>query len=73
MHDSAEQINADFDHVLVPFANAFRASFVDSLNAISEILEQLTVPVTVVGVGAQASLEGRLRGADRVAGGPAVR
>lgn len=70
VNTKAEQINADFDRVVIPLANAFRLSFLDSLNAMTEIIERLTVPVTVVGVGAQASLQGSFRGADRVA--PAV-
>jgi Polysaccharide pyruvyl transferase len=70
VNEKPEQINADFDHVVIPLANAFRLSFVDSLNAMSEIIEQLTVPVTVAGVGAQASLHGSVRGSDQV--GPAV-
>lgn len=70
VNDRAEQINAEFDHVVIPLANAFRISFLDSLNAMTDIIERLTVPVTVVGVGAQASLAGSLRSADRV--GPAV-
>jgi hypothetical protein len=70
VNDQADQINAQFDHVVVPLANAFRVSFLDSLNAMTDILERITVPVTVVGVGAQASLSGSVRGADRV--GPAV-
>jgi len=71
VHDKAERINDSFDRVIIPLANAFRLSFVESLDAMSDILERLTVPVTVVGVGAQATLQGKFRGADRVA--PAVR
>jgi hypothetical protein len=70
INEKVEQINADFDHVVIPLANAFRVSFVESLNAMTEIIEQLKVPVTVVGVGAQASLQGSFRGSAQV--GPAV-
>ena len=58
-------INSRFDHV-DSLANAFRASYLDTLDALSNLIEQLTVPVTVVGVGSQASLDGVSKSADRV-------
>jgi hypothetical protein len=70
VNESAAQINAGYDHLVIPLANAFRKSFLDSLNAMSDLLEKLTIPVSVVGVGAQASLKGSVRSADQVA--PAV-
>lgn len=60
-------INQRYDHVVIPLANAFRAGYLPTLNALSELIEQLTVPVTVLGVGAQASLEGATRRGDEVA------
>ncbi|GAB3745073.1 polysaccharide pyruvyl transferase family protein [Microlunatus parietis] len=59
-----DRINADFDHLVIPLANAFRPTYADRLDRLSELLEQLTIPVTVVGVGAQASLGGRRRDAE---------
>jgi hypothetical protein len=59
-------INSRFDHVVIPLANAFRASYIETLDALSTLIEQLTIPVTVLGVGAQASLAGVYRGADTV-------
>jgi hypothetical protein len=59
-------INSRFDHVVIPLANAFRTTFFDTLDALSNLIEQLTVPVTVVGVGSQASLKGVYKGSDRV-------
>jgi hypothetical protein len=59
-------VNARFDHVVVPLANAFRPAYVQSLHGLSAVIENLTVPVTVVGVGAQASLEGARRATDAV-------
>jgi Polysaccharide pyruvyl transferase len=67
----AGKINAKYDHVVIPLANAFRRSFLDQLEAMTDIIEKLTVPVTVVGVGAQAPLTGSVRGSDQV--NPAVR
>src|SRR3954453_3122948 len=59
-------INSRFDHVVIPLANAFRPSYLETLDALSNLIEQLTVPVTVLGVGEQASLSGVYRGADHV-------
>lgn len=53
-----KKISAEYDHVVVPLANAFRPNYVDRLDAMSEIFEKLTIPVTVLGVGAQADLDG---------------
>lgn len=47
-------INEQFDHFVIPFANAFRPDFVEQLDRLSATIEQLTIPVSVVGVGAQA-------------------
>ncbi len=47
----AARVNEEFDHVVVPLANAFRSSFMDSLDRLTRMIERLTIPVTVVGVG----------------------
>ncbi|MFC7623320.1 polysaccharide pyruvyl transferase family protein [Microlunatus sp. GCM10028923] len=59
-----DRINAEFDHLVIPLANAFRPNYTGQLDRLSELLEQLTIPVTVVGVGAQATLGGRRRDAE---------
>jgi hypothetical protein len=59
-------INSRFDHVVIPLANAFRSSYIETLDALSNLIEQLTIPVTVLGVGSQASLKGVYKGADTV-------
>lgn len=51
----AARINAEFDHFVVPMANAFRADFAPRLDKLSELLKDLTVPVTVTGIGAQVA------------------
>jgi hypothetical protein len=56
--EQAERINDQFDHVVIPLANAFRFSFQSELDRLSETIESLTVPVTVLGVGAQMHLDG---------------
>jgi Polysaccharide pyruvyl transferase len=59
-------INSRFDHVVVPLANAFRPSYLETLDALSNLIEQLTIPVSVLGVGSQASLAGTYKRADHV-------
>lgn len=50
----AARIDAEFDHLVVPMANAFRPEFERHLLHLTELIEQLTIPVTVVGIGSQA-------------------
>lgn len=65
--DVADEINDEFDTVVIPLANAFRRNFKDPLNAMSDIIEKLNIPVVVAGVGAQASLGGRGKHDDDIA------
>ena len=60
------KINANFDHVVIPLANAFRPRYVDTLEALTAVIERLTIPVTVVGVGAQNDLQGERKWPDTV-------
>jgi hypothetical protein len=55
---AAHSVNSDFDHVVIPLANAFRPNYAESLDGLSTLIEKLKIPVTVMGVGAQASIEG---------------
>ena len=48
-----EQINAQFDMYVIPLANAFRDSFIKSLNNLTKFIKKLKIPVIVIGVGAQ--------------------
>ena len=59
-------INSRFDHVVIPLANAFRLSYVERLEALSTLIERLTIPVSVLGVGSQASLDGTYKHADGI-------
>jgi hypothetical protein len=52
----AERINEQFDRFVVPLANAFRPTYQPHLAYLTSLIEQLTVPVTVIGVGAQAGI-----------------
>jgi hypothetical protein len=53
--ERAKEINEEYDVFVVPLANAFRPSFKGSLDRLSALIEQLTIPVVVLGVGAQAN------------------
>ncbi len=62
----SRSLNANFDHVVIPLANAFRPGYEATLDALSTLIEDLTIPVTVVGVGAQASIEGNYKDIESV-------
>jgi hypothetical protein len=49
-------INERFDAYVVTLANAFRPSFEKYLQRLTSVIERLTIPVTVLGVGLQAPL-----------------
>jgi len=51
------RINREFDHFVLPLANAFRHRFLDPLRRLTDVIEGLTIPVTVVGVGAQFGID----------------
>lgn len=50
---TAAKINETFDQYVIPLANAFRPSFRHRLDEFSESIEQLRIPVVVVGIGVQ--------------------
>jgi hypothetical protein len=58
--DYIARVNEEFDVFVLPLANAFRESFLGSLRILTEVLERLTIPVVVVGVGAQARLDSQV-------------
>lgn len=51
----AGRVNDNFDILVVPLANAFRRSFLPNLDRLTRLIEQLSIPVVIVGVGAQAN------------------
>lgn len=54
--NAAARLNAEADVVVLPLADAFRRSFVGQLKRLSRIIEKLTIPVIVIGVGGRAKL-----------------
>lgn len=53
-----KRINETYDCFVLPFANAFRISFIDSLRRVTSLIKKLKIPCIVVGVGAQAPVNG---------------
>jgi hypothetical protein len=54
--EDVARVNDEFDAFVVPLANAFRPDFLHRLENLTSLVEGLTIPVVVVGVGAQADL-----------------
>ncbi len=53
---NADFINENYDMMVLPFANAFRPSFQKHLDNFSALIEKLKIPVAVIGIGAQDSI-----------------
>ncbi|WP_206281497.1 hypothetical protein [Streptomyces prasinopilosus] len=51
------EINERYDAFVVPLADAFRPAFRASLDRLSTLVDQLTVPVVVLGVGARTGAD----------------
>ncbi|MFJ5259710.1 polysaccharide pyruvyl transferase family protein [Streptomyces sp. NPDC088387] len=54
---AAGRINEEYDAFVVPLANAFRPSFEEALERLTRLIGKLTIPVVVLGVGAQSNLK----------------
>ena len=54
------RINETYDCLILPFANAFRISFIEDLKKVTDVVKKLKIPCIVVGVGAQARIGKRL-------------
>lgn len=62
-----EMVNANYDHFVLPLANAFRPDFKPQLDRLTHLIERLDIPVTVVGVGSQHKLDAEIDTADTLA------
>ncbi len=51
------KIDENYDCLVLPFANAFRISFVKELKMVTRLVKGLHIPCIVVGIGAQANLD----------------
>lgn len=47
----AEMINETYDAYVIPLANAIRPSFIPTMKKYTELIEKLTIPVYVIGMG----------------------
>ncbi|MEH3034767.1 MAG: polysaccharide pyruvyl transferase family protein [Aeromicrobium erythreum] len=61
-----ERINDEGTPVVLPLANAFRRDFLPQLRDLTAFVERLTVPLTILGVGAQGSADYALQPDDAV-------
>lgn len=55
-----QEINEKYDMLVLPFANAFRISFINELQNVTEVVRKLKIPCVVIGAGFQASLDQEL-------------
>lgn len=55
--DEVAAVNDEYDHFVVPLANALRPEFTRPLTRLTAFIEQLSIPTTIVGIGAQLSLD----------------
>lgn len=53
-----DYINQNYDHFVIPLANAFRPSFAKNLEKLTQFLKGIKIPITIVGVGAQTDHTG---------------
>lgn len=55
-NDLGSEISLKWDHLVLPLSSRFRLNSIESLNSWAKLIESLTIPVTVVGVGAQIGI-----------------
>jgi hypothetical protein len=53
----AEWINSECDRLVLPMSSSFRLQNLKNLDLWADLIERLTIPVTVVGIGAQLRLQ----------------
>lgn len=54
---NVDRLNAEFDHLVIPLANAFRRSYLPQLKVLTSLVQRVKIPVTILGIGAQAQLD----------------
>lgn len=52
-----EYFNSEYEMFLIPLANALRISFIDQFRYLTELVECLTIPCVVIGIGIQRNLD----------------
>ncbi|WP_411079775.1 polysaccharide pyruvyl transferase family protein [Streptomyces sp. cmx-18-6] len=53
----AARVNDEYDILVLPFANAFRTAYLPHLKKWTQLIRELRIPVMVIGIGAQSTLE----------------
>ena len=61
IHEESAQINQDYDMFIIPLADAFRESFIPTLQRLTRLIGELTIPVCVIGAGLRAPFEPNLK------------
>lgn len=59
---SPEFINENYDYLVLPMANSFRETYATTLDKWSELIEKLTIPCVVTGIGVQMDYEPNITG-----------
>lgn len=54
---TADRISEQADLYVIPFANAFRPGFDERMERWTELIERLRIPVVVLGIGVQSSID----------------
>lgn len=54
--EEINRFNKEYDCLVLPFANAFRRSFIPGLEAVAKLVDQLKIPCIVIGIGMQKKL-----------------
>lgn len=57
----AGEINEKYDCFIIPLANAFRQEFIKELKYLAALVDKLTIPCVVIGVGVQAAIDADMR------------
>lgn len=52
-----DYINSEYECLVMPFANAFRANYVGELQNLTKLIKKLKIPFVVVGIGCSHSLK----------------
>jgi hypothetical protein len=64
----AARINERYDAYVIPLANAFRLTFAPTLVRMTALIRQLRIPVVILGVGTQATVDNDTARLDPIAG-----
>lgn len=65
----ADEINERYDAYVIPLANAFRPRYEEQLARLTRLIRRLSIPVTILGVGVDGTIDGDTTRIDPMAGG----